>query len=52
MIAGRMRSYFVVMPTPNSAHMVEMFFGYDHKLTQALELQCRNESLDAGSQIG
>ncbi len=50
-IAGRMRSFLVVMPTPDSAHMVKMFFGHDHKLIQALELQRLNESLDVGPQI-
>ena len=49
---GRMWSFLVVMPTPDAANMVEMLFRYDHELVQALKLQCLDESLDAGSQIG
>ena len=51
MIASRMRSFLVVVPTPDSAHMIEMFFGDDHELVQALELESLNETFHMGPQI-
>lgn len=50
-IAGGVRSFFVVMATPDSADVIEMLFGDDHKFVQALELQSLDESCDMGPQI-
>ena len=51
MIAGGVRSFFVVMPTPDSADVIEMLFGDNHELVQALTFKRLDESLDMGSQI-
>ena len=51
-IAGRMRSLFVVMPTPDSADVIQVFFGHDDKLVQTFKLKSLDESLDVGPQIG
>ena len=46
-----MRSLFVVMPTPDSADVIQVFFGDDDKLVQALELQSLDEPFDMGPQV-
>ena len=51
MIAGRMRSLFVVMPTPNSADVIQVFFSDDDEFVKALELQRLDESLHVRTQI-
>ena len=50
LIAGRMRSFFVVVPTPDSADVVQVFFGDDNELVETLELQSLDESFDMGPQ--
>jgi hypothetical protein len=47
-----MRSLFVVMPTPDSADVIQVFFGHDDKLVQTFKLKSLDESLDVGPQIG
>lgn len=39
----RKRPLLVVVPTPDSADMVEVLFGHDHKLVRALELGSLDE---------
>lgn len=52
MIAGRVRSFFVVVAAPDSADVIEMFLRDDDKLIEALKLQRLDEALDVGPQIG
>jgi len=52
MLARGMRTFLVVVPTPNSADVIQMLFCDDHKLVQTFELQSLDESFDMGSQIG
>jgi len=47
-----MRSFFVVMPTPDAADVIEMFFGNNDKLIEALELQRLDETLNVSPQVG
>lgn len=51
MIARRMWSFLVVMATPDPTDVIKMFFGYDHKLVQALELKSLNEAFHMGPQV-
>ena len=51
-ISGRVRSFFVVVTTPDAADVIEMLFGNDDEFVQTFELQRLDESLDVGSQIG
>ena len=46
-----MRSLLVVMLAPDSAYMIEMLFGDDDELVQALELQRLNEAFHMGSEV-
>lgn len=52
MIAGRVRSFFVVVAAPDSADVIEMFLRDDDEFLETLELQRLDESLDVGPQIG
>ena len=52
MIAGRVRSFFVVVAAPDSADVIEVFLRDDDEFVEAFELQRLDESLDVGSQIG
>jgi len=52
MIAGRVRSIFVVVAAPDSADVIEMFVCDDDEFVETLELQRLDESLDVGSQVG
>lgn len=52
MIAGRVRSFFVVVAAPDSADVIEMFLRDDDEFVETLELQRLDESLDVGPQIG
>ena len=52
MIAGRVRSIFVVVAAPDSADVIEMFVCDDDEFVETLELQRLDESLDVGPQIG
>ena len=51
-IAGRVRSLFVVVAAPDAADVIQMLFGNDDKLIEALRLQCLDEAFDVGSQVG
>ena len=50
MIAGRVRSFFVVVAAPDSADVIEVFLRDDDEFVEAFELQRLDESLDVGSQ--
>lgn len=47
-----MRPFFVVVPTPNAADIVQMTFTHDHELVQTFKLKSLDESLDVRPQIG
>lgn len=39
------------MATPDSADVIEMFFGDDDKLVQTFELQCLDKAFDMSPQV-
>ena len=47
-----MRSFSVVVATPDSADVIQVFFGDDNELVETLELQRLDEALDVGPQLG
>ena len=47
----RMRSFLVVMATPDPTDVIKVFFGHDNELVQALKLQCLDESFHMGPQV-
>ncbi len=51
MITRAMRSFFVVLPTPDAADVIQVLFSHDHELVQAFELQCLDEPFDMCPQI-